>query len=166
MLSVWLPSKHLLAGSGINVLKEIYFGAFVDTKQVNMLSTLTYTSAYGEFYGQKLSRVQGRLPWPLPSTLPIPDLVNIYKKIMGGTDLWDQLVAAYQTQVRTRRWQSRIIFHLLNGMVVNAHILYKQTYNLIRKDKYFSLKDFKAAIVQDWGTQRQVNFKLLPLLWL
>ena len=73
---------------------------------------------------------------------------------MGGTDLWDQLVSAYQTQVRTRRWQTRIIFHLLDGMVVNAHILYKQTYRLTRNDEYFSLKDFKAAIVKDWGSSQ------------
>ena len=66
------------------------------------------------------------------------DFVSIYNTIMGGTDLWDQLIAAYQMQVRTRRWQTRITSHLLGGMVVNANILYKQTYNLNRNDDYFS----------------------------
>ena len=89
--------------------------------------------------------------------LAIPDFVLIYNKIMGGTDLWDQLVALYNTQVRTRHWQTRIIFHLLDGMVVNALILYKQTYGLKRGDDYFSLKDFKTAIVKDWAGEPRLT---------
>ena len=44
---------------------------------------------------------------------------------MGGTDLHDWLLAEFRSSFRCRRWQPKIIVHMLQQAVVNAHILFR-----------------------------------------
>jgi hypothetical protein len=88
--------------------------------------------------------------------IDIPSIVRTYNSAMGGTDLMDQLISYYKTKIRTRRWQTRVIFHFLNAMVVNAHILYKLRFNLNRGDKGYTFLDFMIFVIEDWGTPQVI----------
>ena len=43
--------------------------------------------------------------------------------------------------------------HFLNAMVVNAHILYKNHFNVTRGNPYFSLVDFIERAARAWGSR-------------
>ena len=126
---------------------ELFFTAWQDNKPVHMLSTF-------ENYHSKVSRVQkdAKGNYLGPSDIVIPTDVMIYNNTMGGTDLFDQMVSYYKTRVRTRRWQTRIYFHFLNAMVVNAHILYKQVKTPVRGDDNFTLLSFMLSLISGWAT--------------
>ena len=54
-----------------------------------------------------------------------PTIYRDYNQIMGGTDLNDWLLAQFRSSFRCRRWQPKVIVHMLQQAVVNAHILFK-----------------------------------------
>ena len=129
------------------VSHDLYFTAWQDNKPVHMLSTFAN-------YHSKVSRVQKdqKGNYLGPADITIPTDVIIYNGTMGGTDLFDQMVSYYKTKVRTRRWQTRIYFHFLNSMVVNAHILYKQCKLPVRGDDCYSLLSFLQNVIDGWAT--------------
>jgi hypothetical protein len=126
---------------------DLYFTAWQDNKPVHMLSTFAN-------YHSKVSRVgkDSKGNYIGSSDITIPTDVMIYNTTMGGTDLFDQMVSYYKTRVRTRRWQTRIYFHFLNAMVVNAHILYKEVKKPERGDESFSLLSFMQNAINGWAT--------------
>ena len=71
---------------------------------------------------------------------------------MGGIEVFDQMVSYYKTKVRTRRWQTRVYFHFLNSIVVNAHILYEQCKLPVREDECYSLLSFLQSVIDGWAT--------------
>jgi len=54
-----------------------------------------------------------------------PAVVKEYNSFMGGVDLHDMLVEIYRTDIRSKRFYLRIIFHLIDMAVVNSWILYR-----------------------------------------
>ena len=54
-----------------------------------------------------------------------PTIYRDYNQIMGGTDLNDWLLAQFRSSFRCRRWQPKVLVHMLQQAVVNAHILFK-----------------------------------------
>jgi hypothetical protein len=54
-----------------------------------------------------------------------PTIYRDYNQIMGGTDLNDWLLAQFRSSFRCHRWQPKVLVHMLQQAVVNAHILFK-----------------------------------------
>ena len=55
----------------------------------------------------------------------VPSVVSHYNSVTGGVDTAHQLVQEYAAEVRTRKCWKKVVFHLLDRMVVNAYLLYK-----------------------------------------
>ncbi|GBN67016.1 Retrovirus-related Pol polyprotein from transposon 297 [Araneus ventricosus] len=54
-----------------------------------------------------------------------PEIVRRYNSGMGGVDLLDQLIALYRTNIRSKKWTLRMIFHAVDLAIVNSWIEYK-----------------------------------------
>ncbi|GBM74764.1 Chimeric ERCC6-PGBD3 protein [Araneus ventricosus] len=54
-----------------------------------------------------------------------PEIVRRYNSGMGGVDLLDQLIAFYRTNIRSKKWTLRMIFHAVDLAIVNSWIEYK-----------------------------------------
>ena len=67
-----------------------------------------------------------------------------YNKTMGGTDAFDQKLSYYKPKVKIISWQPRILIHLLNAAVTNAHILFK-AYNKVE----ISHLDFRRLLIKE-----------------
>ena len=46
------------------------------------------------------------------------------------------------------KWTNRVLFHFIQASVVNAHILYKQVYDLKRGNDLFTLQSFVEELVK------------------
>jgi hypothetical protein len=129
-------------------LCTLTFSAWMDNKPVHMLSTIPTTTATKV---QRVGKTAGGeylgLVW-----IGIPTVIVYYNWTMGGTDRWDQMIKYYKTNVRTKRWQTRVIFHFTNGMMVNAHILWKLVNNLKRGDDGFTLLSYMRSVIDGWAT--------------
>lgn len=77
-----------------------------------------------------------------------PAAIPTYNKFMGGVDKLDSLLAEHRIRLKSKKWYHRIIFHLLDTVVVQAWLLYSRdaaAANLTRKEK-LPLLDFKLSI--------------------
>ena len=59
--------------------------------------------------------------------IPQPKVYANYKKHMGGVDKMDQLVVAYRSRIRQRKWWWPIFSYLFDVSVVNAWLMMKKT---------------------------------------
>jgi hypothetical protein len=66
-----------------------------------------------------------------------PTIYRDYNQIMGGTDLNDWLLAQFRSSFRSRRWQPKVLTHMLQQAVVNAHIIFKLKNGLGRERTLF-----------------------------
>lgn len=100
------------------------FSAFVtpwaDNKVVHMLHSFpTFVSTC--YRNQKLPQGMAYEK----KAVPRPTIYQNYNEIMGGTDLHDWLLAQFRSSFRSKRWQPKVIIHMLQQAVVNAHILFR-----------------------------------------
>lgn len=58
--------------------------------------------------------------------LPQPKMVATYNKGMGGVDKLDNLVAAYRTRIRQRKWYWPLVAYFLDVSVVNGWLLMRK----------------------------------------
>ncbi|KAJ8387597.1 hypothetical protein AAFF_G00152930 [Aldrovandia affinis] len=59
-------------------------------------------------------------------TINRPAVVKKYNESMGGVDLFDQLIALYRTEIRSRKWSLRMITHCFDLTVVNSWLEYQE----------------------------------------
>ena len=52
-----------------------------------------------------------------------PQIINHYNKFMGGVDSMDMLLALHPIPFKSKRWYSRIIWRILDVMVINSWII-------------------------------------------
>lgn len=45
---------------------------------------------------------------------------------MGGVDLMDSFIGRYRISIKSRKWTTRLFYHLLDMTVINAWVLYKK----------------------------------------
>ncbi|OWR52873.1 hypothetical protein KGM_200532 [Danaus plexippus plexippus] len=45
---------------------------------------------------------------------------------MGGVDLMDSFIGRYRIRIKSRKWTTRLFYHLLDMTVINAWVLYKK----------------------------------------
>ncbi|VDI35195.1 Hypothetical predicted protein [Mytilus galloprovincialis] len=80
-----------------------------------------------------------------------PKLIEHYNTKMGGVDLADQLVSAYVDDRKTMKVREKVVFNLLQRMVTNAYILYKQNSDAPR----LSRLSFLQSIIEDLAPRQQ-----------
>jgi hypothetical protein len=83
-----------------------------------------------------------------------PSVIRAYNEGMGGTDSFDQRLAHYRPAVKTKRCPHRIIFHLFQCSLINAHIIYKEVNGLEKRDNLHALFSFVDGIIDEIAMQR------------
>ncbi|XP_046997940.1 piggyBac transposable element-derived protein 3-like [Schistocerca americana] len=78
--------------------------------------------------------------------VPRPDIVREYNRSMGGVDLHDMLVALYRSNIDVKRFNLRIVFHLLDMCLVNAWLLYRRHCRQRGIIKHMSLLIFRSDV--------------------
>ena len=86
------------------------------------------------------------------ASIPIPTIINIYNKFMGGTDSFDQRLFYYKTRVRSKRWPVRIFTHFLEAAVINAYILHRDSKRLERSQQGYTLLSFYELLIDQLAT--------------
>ena len=152
-----LPKQHLLPYKGKNVKprgymhqfrkkvtdnKFIYFTAWQDSKPVHLISTIkSYATTC-----KRNSKQNGRY---VPLNLSQPTIIKEYNSGMGGTDGIDAKLEAYRTSIKTRAWPPKILFHVMQIAQVNAHICLRDSKDLVRKNKHFTLLSFSETLIEE-----------------
>ncbi|CAC5411670.1 unnamed protein product [Mytilus coruscus] len=84
-----------------------------------------------------------------------PKMTEYYNTKMGGVDLADQLVSAYVDDRKTMKVWKKIVFNLLQRMVTNAYILYKQNSDAPRLSRLSFLQSIIEDLAQEHLLSRQ-----------
>lgn len=63
-------------------------------------------------------------------------IVKDYNKYMGGVDLMDQMTKYYGISRRSKKWTTKLCFHLLNIAFHNSYVLYKKYSSSSQKKSY------------------------------
>jgi len=102
---------------------SVYVTPWADNKVVHMMhSWPTYVATCYR------NHKQGTAPRGVAyekKAIDRPTIYHNYNEAMGGTDLHDWLLAEFRSSFRCRRWQPKVIVHMLQQAVVNAHILFR-----------------------------------------
>ena len=112
---------------------KIYFTAWIDSKPVHLLST------FQGFLSTCFRRVSEATGW-VRKELPIPSIIHIYNKGMGGTDGMDQWLEMFRPKsIKTTTWLPKVFIHVINIAVVNSFIIHKI---VEQKDKRYTLTEY------------------------
>jgi hypothetical protein len=156
-----LPNKAKLPKKGRNKkakgymhtykCQDLYFTAWMDNNPVHILST------YKPNRAPVVRNTKGNNGTYQRVVLDRPTNIEDYNSAMGGTDLIDQLISYYRSDIKCDRWQPRIYFHFLQAMVVNACIIYRQQHT----ETKISLLDFIDGLIDelvpDWNIENHVR---------
>ena len=99
------------ANSGLVLLK------WFDNKCVQMVSTFSFPESTNSV--KRWDRKNKKYVDVL-----CPDIVSVYNKAMGGVDLADMLISLYRTNIKSKRWYLKVIFHCIDIAKVNGWLLY------------------------------------------
>lgn len=118
------------------VKDNVGFVQWMDTKQVNVLSTAFHPSIL-----TKVSRTQkdGK-----KVDIPCPVVIAEYTKRMGGVDRFDQKRLSYTVGRRSRRWWLRIFYFFIDAALTNSLVLYSTIPRT--KNKQLSHLNFQVAV--------------------
>ena len=88
-------------------------------------------------------RIKVKMPQPLEK----------YNNCMGGTDLFNQALNQYRIRIRSKKWYWSLFSWLMNAMVVNSWLFYRDT-----NDPQMSLLNFlrqvTSELLRQYGRQR------------
>ncbi len=133
-----------------------YFTAWMDKKPVHMLSTIP--SAISSCIRQVK---QGANALWTRMQFPIPAIIKIYNKFMGGTDGFDWRIASFRPKITTKSWVPKVLIHLLNASMVNSYLLYKWHYGKLGTvdEKRFPLSEYVELIIAELA-EEFINSKI------
>ncbi|CAH2087871.1 unnamed protein product [Euphydryas editha] len=78
-----------------------------------------------------------------------PNIVAEYHRYMGGVDLVGSIMGYYKILIRSKRWQVRIFYHLLDLTMVNAWLLYRRVkFSSQNLEKHMSSAYFRLEIAE------------------
>lgn len=112
-----------------------------DSKAVTLASTCTGCEPVENV--QRWSKAEKKYV-----TVSCPAVVRRYNQCMGGVDVCDQLMEAYRTFIKTRKWTLKVIIHMLDLVCVNSWLQYRvdcKNSEVPRKD-ILQLLDFRMSI--------------------
>lgn len=81
-------------------------------------------------------------------TVPCPAVIRRYNQCMGGVDICDQLMEAYRTFFKTKKWTLKVIIHLIDLVCVNSWLQYRddcRNNEVLTKDT-LDLLEFRMAV--------------------
>lgn len=78
-------------------------------------------------------------------TVPCPNIVKKYNENMGGVDVSDQMLEAYRSWHKTRKWPLKVFMHLFDMSLVNAWYEYRIA-SQSNKQKAMDFLDFKLTV--------------------
>lgn len=113
-----------------------------DNKIVTMVST---------FVGEMLKSQVGRYDKSNKRYVNIdwPSIVGEYNRYMGGVDLIDSIMGYYKILIRSKRWQVRVFYHLLDLTMANAWLLYRQVKSSTQNfEKKMTSADFRLEVAE------------------
>lgn len=70
------------------------------------------------------------------ANLNTSNIVKDYNNYMGGVDLMDQMTKYYAISRKSRKWTSKLCFHILNIAFYNSYVMYKKFGTNINKKSY------------------------------
>ena len=93
--------------------------------------------------------------------VPVPTIVSLYNKHMGGVDRLDHLIALYRSVIRSKKFYHKIFYHLIDMMCASAWQEYKQCCNIlgVEKREVKSLFAFKTEVAEALCKQGKVVLK-------
>ncbi|XP_050705681.1 piggyBac transposable element-derived protein 4-like [Eriocheir sinensis] len=143
---------------------------FISSKKINCGDSETLTSSTGigatkwrdkndvfiltNFHDpSEMSEVNRRQKDGSKCLYPCPICVTDYNKNMNSVDKFDQLMASYKLDRRSKKWWHRIFFYFLDAAVVNSYIVFRTLKNNM------PLKEFKIHCVEGLLATRLVQRK-------
>jgi hypothetical protein len=118
---------------------DIYHTSWRDNKVVNLLSTVQPLNA-------EVSRASSDNGGYARIIIPQPHVIKKYNIGMGGVDLCDQRLSYYRTNVKSKKWAPRLIFHFMALACNNAHVLMKLKKKLERNDTCYTYLGFLRSL--------------------
>ena len=120
---------------------ETTYVKWFDNKIVNVFSTfaksrpLSFVSQYDYKQGQKVH-------------VQCPNIIKLYNSSMGVVDLADCLIELYRINIRSKKYDFRLIFLMIDMVIVNSWLLYKcDAFNLkTPQSEILHLAPFKLRI--------------------
>ncbi len=70
---------------------------------------------------------------------------------MSDTDFFDQKMAYYFPEIRSKKWHVRVFIHFIYTAVINSHILMCEHLGLQRGDACFRLEDYIDKLIKRLG---------------
>lgn len=114
-----------------------------DNKQVLLLSTYVGSQPIENI--DRFDKKQKRTV-----QISCPRVVKEYNAHMGGVDLMDSYLGRYRIRIKSRKWTTRLFYHLLDMTVINAWVLYKKV--LTRKGEnarnIMTLAEFRTELAE------------------
>lgn len=112
-----------------------------DNKQVLLLSTYV-----GSEPAETITRYDKKLKTNVQ--VSCPRVIKEYNAHMGGVDLMDSFIGRYHIRIKSRKWTTRLFYHLMDMTVINAWVLYKKvsTVNGKSPKDIINLVDFRTEI--------------------
>ncbi|XP_046963295.1 piggyBac transposable element-derived protein 3-like [Vanessa cardui] len=79
-----------------------------------------------------------------------PQVIREYNLNMGGVDLTDRLLAVCPARARTKKWTVRFYSHMIDLVIVNSWIKYKEDNKKLGKPAHqiLKLREFKQEIAE------------------
>ena len=120
---------------------KMFLISWYDNKIVNLLSTYSGVAPVGSasrWCKKKKTKIQ----------VTVPNVIQHYNKHMGGVDLLDSLIGMYRINIKSKKWYQKIFGHLIDLVLVNAWIIYKNKNKEMKKSEKM-LRNFKLKIAED-----------------
>ncbi|CAF4312456.1 unnamed protein product, partial [Rotaria magnacalcarata] len=79
-----------------------------------------------------------------------PNIVKAYNQHMGGVDLIDMLISLYRIDGHSRKYYTKIIFHLIDLSIANGWLLYRRHCSQLNTHKRdtMSLLSFRISVAE------------------
>ncbi|CAM4740376.1 unnamed protein product [Rotaria magnacalcarata] len=79
-----------------------------------------------------------------------PNIVKAYNQHMGGVDSIDMLISLYRIDGRSRKYYTKIIFHLIDLSIANGWLLYRRHCSQLNTQKRdtMSLLSFRISVAE------------------
>ncbi|CAF4878842.1 unnamed protein product [Pieris macdunnoughi] len=151
-----IPLVHYLTNEGIYCLGTVQRNRLgksckLPEKREIMKSNVprgTYHENVASHEGLELSATSWKDNKQANIQISCPRVVKEYNAHMGGVDLMDSFIGRYRIRIKSRKWTTRLFYHLLDMTVINAWVLYKKVNT--RKGKLqkniMKLADFRTEL--------------------
>lgn len=129
-----------------------------DTKTVRLLSTYVGIKPFKSYSTKIQTNTVTR--WDKKKKqhyeIDCPNIIKEYNRHMGGVDLMDGLLGRYHIRMKTRKWTSRIFYHLIDVAMVNSYILYHRLHPEMGK---LNLPLFRTEVAESLCKHKTVTNK-------